>query len=188
MLYARRLIPMPRAQDPSTALFAINSNGLSRFAIWACLGRLNRQNAANDKLIHRQHSKSADCSLRLPRIMLKEASYDGDTWPNPRHKLHRRAFRWPALRAVGELPRSNRIGSRDQIKPMLFWRMGLAQPGTSGKGGSSATWECGSGRAAVVLRTRHSGRTLHVHALLSTGEGFCQKHSTLSAHLWCRVA
>jgi hypothetical protein len=35
--------------------------------------------------------------------------------------------RWPALRAVGELPRSNRIRFEDQIKPMLFWRIGLAQ-------------------------------------------------------------
>ena len=69
--------------------------------------------------------KSAGCSLRLPRIMLKETSYDGDTWPNPRHKLHRRASRWPALRAVGELPRSNRIRSKDQTKPMLFWRLAL---------------------------------------------------------------
>jgi hypothetical protein len=97
-----------------------------RFAIWARLGRLRRQNASNDKPVLRLQSKSADCSLRLPRIMLKETSYDGDTWPNPRHKLHRQAFRWPALRAVGELPRSNRIRSKDQIKPMLFWRLGLA--------------------------------------------------------------
>ena len=104
--------------------------------------------------------------------MLKETSYDGDIWPNPRHKLHRRAFRWPALRAVGELPRSNRIRLKDQIKPMLFWRIVLAQrlpSGTSGKGGSNATWECGSGRAAVVPRTRHSGRTLQVHPVVDRG-------------------
>jgi hypothetical protein len=66
---------------------------------------------------------TSNANPRLPRIMSKQTSYDGDTWRNPRHKAACQADRWPALRAVGEVPRSNRIRLKDQIKPMLFWRM-----------------------------------------------------------------
>ncbi len=77
-------------------------------------------------------SKPADCTSRLPRIMSKQTSYDGDTWPNPRHKLARQASRWPALRAVGEVPRSNRIRSKDQNKASAFWRIGLTEQSSVG--------------------------------------------------------
>jgi hypothetical protein len=111
----------------------------SRFAIWACLGRWTPKNASDHEITSDHLNKHR--TMATPGKIRATSSIAG--------------LRWPALRAVGLLPRSNRIRPKDQIKPMLSWRIGLAPrlaSGTSGQGGSNATWACGSGTAASCYR------------------------------------